>query len=189
MVLIKLNNKKSKVVALSAVGIAVVITGIFATYAYGVGNSTTYIHASFIPKDVNQLARESDVVVIGTVREIGLSSVEQTDKYTRVFTKATIDIERELTGNYQEATIQVTLLGDGKRFIAEDEAALMSGERILLFLTHTTSDTVYGDAYAPIGGFQAKFSIDQKEVAHNEKHGDIPLGQLVSQIQSARTSP
>src|SRR5690606_41539222 len=99
MVLIKLNNKKSKVVALSAVGIAVVITGIFATYAYGVGNSTTYIHASFIPKDVNQLARESDVVVIGTVREIGLSSVEQTDKYTQVYTRATRETETRLNAD------------------------------------------------------------------------------------------
>src|SRR5207249_3674104 len=116
-----------------------------------------HVETLYAPYDVNALAKQGDAIVIGTVADSGVSTVDRTDKYTHATNRFTVNVERELTGEYAGSTIQVNLLEDGKTVIFDDEIQLAKGQEVLLFLTHTDASTVYGDGYATIGGFQAKF--------------------------------
>lgn len=178
---------------------AVVVLSILGVYAFNSGgtadivqnsDSVRVVHEGVIEADVNKLSKESDVIVIGTVTgtapkgDIKLVQGEVVIPLTSV----TVSIEKELTGNYQGNDIQVTIVGDSKNYVVFEEAELKIGEKVLLFLAHTDTSTIYGDAYVPKGGFQAKFSIDENGIAHNPKHGDIPLAELESKIVVARAT-
>lgn len=177
--------KRTKPIIISAVIAVVIALSVVALYKYDT-TATTGIHTALVPYDLNQLSEQSDVIILGTVKNIEQPITNQTEKITRTFTKVNLEIEQELTGNYQNNEIQVTLLGDGKQSV-DGQPSLTSGERVVLFLSHTTKDTVFGDTYVPLGGFQAKFYIDTNRIAHNEKHGDVPEQTLIDQIHEARS--
>lgn len=140
------------------------------------------VHMALIDLDVQDLAEQSDVIVVGIVESAGEPVVKRTEVFDHVFTTYNVKVIRELTGNYVEKTIPVTVLGDERIYISENGANLKVGEKVLLFLTHTDENTVFGDAYAPIGGYQSKFLIDGQNFAENKKHGKILLNDLISEI-------
>lgn len=175
----------------------VVALGIFGLYAYNTGGttdaahnteSTTIVHPALIEVDIDQLSKGSDVILIGTVTNVGpIKIIKLVQGEVEIpLTPVTVKIERELTGNYQGNEIQVTVEGDGTKYIVFDEPQFTVGEKVLLFLTHTDPSTVYGDVYVLRGGIQAKFAIDKNGITHNPKYGDIPVENLVSQILESR---
>lgn len=166
---------------------SVIVMGV-AIYAFTAYNGPTYVTQTYFPMDIDKLAKQSDIIVIGTVGDVISSSVNRTDKIAHLITRVNVNVEQIVAGTFSDKEIPVSLLGDGKTIIYEDEVKLEKGERVLLFLTHTGTDTVYGDAYVPIGGSQAKFSIGSDDVARNPIHGEFPVQELIDRIVAARSA-
>lgn len=144
------------------------------------------LHMALIDLSIDDLAKQSDVIVVGTVESAEESVIKRSEVFDHVFITYNVRISQELTGNYQDKTIPITTLGDERIYTSNSGADLKVGEKVLLFLTHTDQETVFGDAYVPIGGYQSKFLIDDENFAVNQKHGKIFLGDLISDIALMR---
>jgi hypothetical protein len=140
------------------------------------------VHMALIDLNVNDLAKQSDVIVVGVVESTEEPIIKRSEVFDQVFITYNVKVIQELTGNYQEKIIPVTVLGDERIYTSSNGVNLKVGEKVLLFLTHTNEETVFGDAYVPIGGYQSKFLIDDENFADNKKHGKIFLNDLISEI-------
>lgn len=192
----KIDTKSIKL--LSAIAVVAAFS-IFMVYTSYTGNSSesdaheiTYIDAVEVPYTVDELVKESYVIAVGTVTEVGsvnevaIGGEPEAPQYTIPIRPVTIKIERELTGNYLGNEIVVTTIsGKENVIVTAIDPKFTVGEKVILFLSYERG-TVFGDVYVSLGGIQGKFSIDEKGVAHNPKYGDIPVQQLIGQILEVR---
>ena len=106
----------------------------------------------FVPMGVDDLARSSSAIVIGTVGD--LTGVEQN---RRVFTLVTVSIEQVLKGDLAEPVITLKESGGivaGKQEIIFGAPSFRPGEYVLLFLTRRPDGSLQTNQLA-----QGKFGI------------------------------
>lgn len=180
--MIKMITKNSRII-LSAILAIAAIGSILVLYQQ---ESTTGVHVGYASVNMKELAKQSDVIVIGNIVKLESTTSQQTDKLARVFTHYTVNIEQELTGNYKGDQITITVLGDDT--VPSSERIISENQKVVLFLTHTDESTVFGDAYVPIGGPQGVFTIDNENTAKSQQHGDFAVSDLIQKVQKDRSS-
>lgn len=147
------------------------------------------IHTSYIPLTIEDLAK-SDLIIIGRVEGIYSSIFHEGYKTRYPITYFNVNIDKIVAGNYSSNKVKVAVMGNEKYTSSEYDELLneTSKGKVLLFLNHAgNSSDIYGDAYL-YRGYQGKFSIDENNIAHNPKYGDIPLDKLIAMIEEARNS-
>ena len=143
--------------------------------------STATSSGSYAHIDDNELWREADIVVIGTVTSI-------TEEAAAAETHRTVEIgvERYLKNPSESPTLQILYsvrseaqLGDAVATHSEvTDLGFSVGERVLVFLEKT-----YPDSYGVYGGIQGKYSfIDGRAVNQLGRVMDIPAPTPLSTI-------
>jgi len=177
--------KKSIIVA--GVGIAVGAYLILSFFTgTGIFETKTYILFSEIPTTIDEMARTSEVIVIGKVGNMIEAEYYDDGKKRKATSSMYIDIEQELTGNYKDKRIMIKTYGDGKSVI-NTAVQLKEGERVLLFLSYSDSDWDGADGYVVCCTSQ-KFSINHNDIAYNPVFGEYKLDELINIIQEARAN-
>jgi hypothetical protein len=176
------------IVAAVSIGIAVgayLILSLFT--ATGIFESKTYINFSEIPITLEEMARTSEVIVIGKVGSTVGTEHYDDGKIRKATSSMYIDVEQELTGNYKDKRIMIKTYGDGKTII-NNSVQLHDGERVLLFLSYSDSDWDGEDGYI-VCCVSQKFSIDDNNnTAYNPRFGSYKLDELISIIKDARAN-
>lgn len=176
------------IVAAVSIGIAVVaylILSFFTTTS--IFESKTYIDFSEIPITLEEIARTSEVIVIGKVGSTVGTEHYDDGKVRKATSSMYIDVEQELTGNYKDKRIMIKTYGDGKTII-NNSVQLHDGERVLLFLSYSDSDWDGEDGYI-VCCVSQKFSIDDNNnTAYNPRFGSYKLDELISIIKDARAN-
>ncbi|MEM4175460.1 MAG: hypothetical protein QXT56_04395 [Candidatus Nitrosocaldus sp.] len=139
-----------------------------------------------IDMSIEEIARWADIIVIGTVGDrVGVKSHDD-GKIYRVVGELALNIEQELTGNYNDKVIVLKTVGDGEKVINMN-VSLKKGERVLLFLNYVTTDHPWkGEEGYLVCCTQQKFSIDENNIAYNPKYGSYKLDELIEIIKKAR---
>jgi len=178
--------KKSIIV--TGVGIAVGAYLILSFFiGAGIFEKETYILFSEVPTTIDEMARTSEVIVIGKVGNMIGAEYYYDGKKRKATSSMYIDIEQELTGNYKDKRIMIKTYGDGKSVI-NTAVQLKEGERVLLFLSYSDSDWDGEDGYIVCCTSQ-KFSIDDNNnMAYNPRFGSYKLDELISIIEDARAN-
>jgi len=125
---------------------------------------------SIVKFTLDDLIKNSDAVVVGTVTEILPAKKDETAfGITLIYTDVVIQPERYLYGKSQADRIAVRVnggrIGDTV-MIAEDEAEFTVGEECVVFLTHPTYAHAAADGfteedyYIVYAGFGGKYAID-----------------------------
>ncbi len=175
------------IIIAAGVGIAVgayLILSLFT--ATGIFERKTYVSFSEIPITLEEMARISEVIVVGKVGNTIGTYYYDDGKIMKATANMYIDIEQELTGNYKDKKIMIKAYGDGKTII-NNAVQLHDGERVLLFLSYTDSDWDGEDGYTVCCASQ-KFSIDDNDIAYNARFGSYKLDELISIIENARAN-
>jgi hypothetical protein len=176
------------IVAAVSIGIAVGAYLILSFFtATGIFESKTYIDFSEIPITLEEMARTSEVIVIGKVGSTVGTEHYDDGKVRKATSSMYIDVEQELTGNYKDKRIMIKTYGDGKTIIS-NSVQLHDGERVLLFLSYSDSDWDGEDGYI-VCCVSQKFSIDDNNnTAYNPRFGSYKLDELISIIKDARAN-
>lgn len=141
-----------------------------------------------INMSIEEISRFSDVIVIGKVGDrVGVQSHDD-GKIYKVVSELALEIEQELTGNYNDKVIVLKTVGDGEKLINMN-VSLKKGERVLLFLKYVTTDQAWkGEEGYLVCCTQQKFSIDENNIAYNPKYGSYKLDDLIDIIKRARSA-
>ncbi len=165
-----------------AVGVYLILSFITSTGIFERGPA--YVTFSEIPITLEEMARTSDVIVLGKVGStLGVEHFDN-GKIKKATATMYVDIEKELTGNYKDKRITIKTFGDGKTLINQS-VQLKEGERVLLFLRYSDSDWDGEDGYV-VSVTSQKFSIDSNDIAYNPHFGSYKLDELISIIEKAR---
>jgi len=146
------------------------------------------------------LAQESDVIVIGEVKEIipsrwttedGKKPVNFYDE--RIYTDVIIEVDEYLKNPQPTEEITVRTMG-GKvgydRIISEDEAEFEPDEKVLLFLTthDPYTENIGGEHFRVRGLMHGKFTIEDGQAIRPEViegYRTIPLQELLETIEKS----
>jgi len=176
------------IVAAVSIGLAVGAYLILSFFtATSIFENKTYIDFSEIPITLEEIARTSEVIVIGKVGSTVGTEHYDDGKIRKATSSMYIDVEQELTGNYKDKRIMIKTYGDGKTII-NNSVQLHDGERVLLFLSYSDSDWDGEDGYI-VCCVSQKFSIDDNNnTAYNQRFGSYKLDELISIIKDARAN-
>jgi hypothetical protein len=128
------------------------------------GMGSSYAAMSTIP--VEDLARQADTIVLGTVTRLESAWDAQ---YTAIHTDVTLAVELVLIGPQEEVvTFQVPGGSvDGMGMRTSIDAVFRNGERVIVCLnTHTVPHTV-------VGMQQGKFEVTGNTVTRANEHWDL----------------
>ena len=180
--------KKGIIIVAVSIGLAVGAYLILSFFtATSIFESKTYIDFSEIPITLEEMARTSEVIVIGKVGSTVGTEHYDDGKVRKATSSMYIDVEQELTGNYKDKRIMIKTYGDGKTII-NNSVQLHDGERVLLFLSYSDSDWDGEDGYI-VCCVSQKFSIDDNNnTAYNPRFGSYKLDELISIIKDARAN-
>lgn len=165
-----------------AVGVYLILSFITSTGIFEPG--PRYAYFSEIPITLEEMARTSEVIVLGRISNtLGVEHFDD-GKIKKATATMYVDIEKELTGNYKDKRIMIKTFGDGKNMINKS-VQLNEGERVLLFLRYSDSDWDGENGYM-VSTTSQKFSIDSSDIAYNPKFGSYKLDELIGIIEKAR---
>lgn len=112
------------------------------------------VEGAMIGLTLDQLARESELVISGTVLGEKLA-------FHRLINYS-LSIEKVIKGNYTGNSISVL----SQPTFVEDTVNLTKDEKVILFLY---KEKIYGDQYAVTGMIQGKYEIDRNGFVHGYK--------------------
>ncbi|GBC72857.1 hypothetical protein HRbin04_00252 [archaeon HR04] len=154
----------------------------------GIFEKKTFISLAEIDTSLDDMARDAEIIVIGTVGDRVRIQSHDDGRIYRMVGELVINIEQELTGNYKDKVITVKIWGDGEKVINRN-VSLKKGERVLLFLNYVTTDQEWkGEEGYLVCCTQQKFSIDENNIAYNPKYGSYKLDELIEMIKRARST-
>lgn len=175
--------KKKILLILSAI---IVIAGGLATWYIISQPKTITVSGILVTMDVPELTKNSDTIVMGTVKKRLPSRWDRSDPEEPViYTDVIIEIEEYLKNPLDQREVTIQLLG-GKvgnvNMEAMDEATLNLGEKVLLFLKKNKEGN-----FVVLGAMQGKYTIDEATgMAVNEDTArNLPIKQLKTQIEEA----
>jgi len=121
---------------------------------------------------LDELTLRADAILVGEVTDIANYQEGEGNIYTLV----TLSVEQTIKGESEgEAVIRV--LGgevNGQVLWVEDAPRFQSGERAVVFLNNGEG------AFAVVGGFQGKFTIDK----NNMVSGNMSLTEFIEQLRN-----
>lgn len=189
----KQQNIFKKTIAIAA--IATISAIIAATLAIGFYNSQqqerwVQIDGMLPPFHISDLAKQSKFVIIGTVVDkTSQTSVDQAHSITRVTSGITINVEKDLKGQYARGSqITVKTLGgqaDGVQTTSDITPAFSSGERVLVFVADKDPTSIWGDNYYVMGMKLGKYSLANGKSYGPEHQDGIDEKAFVAEIQQA----
>jgi hypothetical protein len=151
----------------------------------GIFEIKRYVTFSEARMTLEEISRWADVIVIGKVGKITNTESFDNGKIRYSIGELYLDIEEELTDNYNDKRIMIKTFGDGKTLINES-VQLNENERVLLFLRNNNNpEREIMNGYLVAVSLQ-KFSIDENNIAHSKAYGSYKLDELISIINSAR---
>ena len=131
------------------------------------------VGAVMVKRDLEDLTRESDLIVIGNV----VSMDSQQGEKGRISTYVSIKVEEYVKGKPREAEIVIVIPGGtvGELSMWVSEAATFTlNERNLLFLDHLRDNL-----YQLVGGAQGKLTVEKGRVCEYE----MPLAAILDRIR------
>ena len=143
--------------------------------------STVTLSALTIARDFAVYTNEADTIIIGQVETLGDPYFNQDNSIPQ--RNVTIAVEDILKGDDDmEDTVSVVVQGGqiGRtKVLVEDEARLIPGERVLLFLGMNN----FGESVVFAGPY-GKYLIDNNDEATSMGGFKMPLDELVSTIEA-----
>ncbi|MCX9011100.1 MAG: hypothetical protein OIN66_08255 [Candidatus Methanoperedens sp.] len=151
--------------------------------------------------NISYLAKGSDVIVMGEVKEILPSRWTTTDgkrpiilDRERIYTDTIIKVDDYLMNPQPSKEIIVRTLGGtvgNDRMIDFDEAEFEPNEKVLLLLTTEDpfSKDIGGQHYRVIGWMHGKFKITNDRAIRPKlpkEHQDLPLQEVLKRIQESK---
>jgi hypothetical protein len=163
------------------------------------------IEESALVRDITpqQLAREADTIVLGTIH--GPTSSQWSTQNGElppgidlenqplpaglfIFTDTPVQVERVLKGREIAPTIYVRTRGGSVgefSYIAEDDPQLIVDQKVLLFLSSTSVETkLDAEHYIVIEAFQGKFKVEGDQAI--SKVRKLPISELLAIIDRAK---
>ncbi|GBC74648.1 hypothetical protein HRbin05_00693 [archaeon HR05] len=182
-----MGTRTNIIIAGVAISIAAYLILSFFT-STGIFEKKMGVYHAEIDMSIEEISRWADIIVIGRVGDrVGVQSHDD-GKIYKVVGELTLDIEQELTGNYNDKVIVLKTVGDGEKVINMN-VSLKKGERVLLFLNYVTTDQQWkGEEGYLVCCTQQKFSIDENNIAYNPKYGSYKLDELIEMIKRARSA-
>ncbi len=141
--------------------------------------------ALMIKLEIDELADQSDIVIVGTVQSI---ESNWNDNRSAIYSTVTLSVEIVLDGEKQQDTVTVVVPGgevDGIREIVLTSPVFEIGDQVLLFLSETSAKNFsIGSSqvkqYELSGNFQGRIPVQSKAVV------GIPLDQLADDFSLLR---
>lgn len=120
------------------------------------------ISSVMVQLELDELIKSSDVILTGTVTDIGPVYRGTWQNTQLIFTDVVVEASQLLYGQTSESLVIQTRGGkiDGSVIIAEDEPEFRLGEETLLFLKHNPDL----DSFVVTGTLQGKWSYENDQV-------------------------
>jgi hypothetical protein len=173
--------------------LAAVLAAVFAAAVLAAQSSIPNTSYSLVPKNVSELARESDLIVVAKVKEILPSRLDTSDPKTpRVRTDVDLGVERVIKGALNGGMVEVRFAGgtaDRTTQVVSGEVRLEAGQRVLIFLKKEP-ETVWGDHFFVHGFTQGRYLLTEDGRALNEDPArNTSEVALIAEIQRALKIP
>ncbi len=126
---------------------------------------------------VDDLAREADVIAIGSVKEVDSHLTGAS-----VYTYTSLSVEKYIKGNDSRGTLTVTTEGGcdlGFCVWVEDTPAFTKNETVLVFLNRS------GNEYSVAGWAQGKYIIEEGSIRSGWDNRTEPLENFIQRIRDA----
>lgn len=157
------------------------MVGFFITHLFR-ENAPIIVRSLVISKDIPIYTKESAAIIIGTVRNIDFP--RWNDDYSMIEREAKVSIDEVIKGDPSWREVSIILEGgdlNGKKIIVEDEADIVAGEKVLLFLGKNSEGK-----YVIFAGMNGKYIIDSDFEKVSDSEGKVlSLKELKSQISTA----
>lgn len=155
---------------------------------------------------LNELADQSEVIAIGTVKEISPSTWNTPDGKRRgktikdigeldtMYTDVSIGVEKYLKGSLNKDEVIVRIEGGEDNYTTvtiDYEPSFKEGEKVLVYLRNDTSPFTkdVGQRHYVVTGYsQGKFSLTDDGIAVRPYEEPLKLDQLVNAIESENYS-
>ncbi|HBZ83922.1 MULTISPECIES: hypothetical protein [Brevibacillus] len=147
---------------------SVVLSGVLGyTLSTPKESNVVSVHASWGKEQpsVKSLLDESDLVVVGTLKE-EIKSYQPFDGYEHTFTDGTIELQRVLKGPPLEEVVLSQYGGvrmDGKVEVFDDLPLLENSKTYLLFLSKINDNTERNGKYQVTGGPQGLYELARSD--------------------------
>ena len=127
---------------------------------------------------VENLTLASELIVIGSVEEVGPSFESQNTLFTRIVLNAS----QTLKNIQSSSLLEFRTIGGkvGCYTSVTNDASFAKGDKVLLFLDLITSSDTY---LRVLGGPQGEYQITNG-TAYNFRHEPVPLNDLISEIRT-----
>lgn len=145
----------------------------------------TFVSSSIVTPDVSVYSQASAAIIVGTVKGT-TDHPNQTDTpYTRTVLDAQIEVEEVLKGDPDMTNLNVMMMLPSENEWIEDNATLVPGERVLLFLAMDLDGN-----YRIFAGNAGKCLIDKEDNVINDwSVFTMPLADLKIKIHEALLQP
>lgn len=186
--MMKITIKKSITLTamVAVIGVAGLLFGLDENQAQ---TNYTEIRGSMENYSVDFLAQNTPYAIVGLVKQITPIIVED-EGSKRVFSDITLDVQKDLNGNYKEKQITVRISGgsvDGITTVSDVDADFQKNERVLIFVAEKEPDSIWGDNYYVAGLYQGKFKLSNGNAYGHEFENGIVENDLIAKIQKARS--
>ncbi len=194
------NNKTNKMLSNKVVWSLVIVTvaTVFAVYALnsqGPSSNTNVVRNEVMlaPLKLQDLSKDSDAIIVGKVTDISVGGTlkNPNGETNGAYTLVTLQVEKDLTGNYKGSQIQVKTYGgyvNGVLYETEEEAKFTKGERVLAFLKHVDNSTVWGDSYVMYGLKLGKYHLENGNATGDEFQSGIDENEFIGKINTLRAT-
>lgn len=174
------DRNKKYLLAFSLLSV-VILGGLFAKSFDDKSTPFTFVSSSIVTPNVAVYSQASAAIIVGTVKELTDHPNLTDTPYTRTVLDARIEVEEVLKGDPTMTSLDVMIMLPFENEWIEDNATLVPGEKVLLFLAVDTEGN-----YVIAAGDAGKCLIDEKgNVTNDWAVFTMPLAELKVQIRDS----